>query len=117
MVRNVYGGAFCAGAVAVVTGGDCRGVSVFKNAYLQDLLAFHLPLIALHTAFRLIATPGTGYQLFKILFTGLLPALKKRRPAQITRRQMRVWWRWSARQPSAQPVKFLQRLRAFVRRK
>ena len=94
-----------------------RYLSVFKNAYFQDLLVFNLPLIALHILLRLIVTPRTGHQLFKTIFIGLPLAIKKRRRPQITRRQMRTWWHWSARQPSAQPVNLVQRLVAFVRKK
>ncbi|MBZ0298781.1 MAG: glycosyltransferase family 2 protein [Anaerolineae bacterium] len=89
-----------------------RYLSVIKNAYLLDLLFYNLPLIVGHCVLRMI-TPRRGLRLAVTLLRHTPAAWRKRRPPLITRHEMMQWFRWSAAQPTGQPVTFRTRLQAF----
>lgn len=90
-----------------------RYLSVLKNAELADLLCFNLPLMAAHCAARLVLTPVEGWGLVRQLLRHGPTVWAKRRPTPLPSGAMRNWFRWSAGQPTRQPITLLQRWRSF----
>ncbi|MFN8530140.1 MAG: glycosyltransferase [Anaerolineae bacterium] len=81
-----------------------RYVSVLKNALLIDLLTFNLPYLLAHGIARVIVTPRAGAHFIASVARRFFYALRQREPLRDPAlvRRLREWYRWSARQPSAQ---------------
>jgi GT2 family glycosyltransferase len=91
-----------------------RYLSVIKNAYLVDFFAYNLPLMAAHCAVRLLLTPRQGILIVKrLLRVGPVMWHKRRKPT-LAHKDMVVWFRWSARQPTGQPMSWKMRLKTFL---
>jgi GT2 family glycosyltransferase len=87
-----------------------RYLSVIKNAFWRDLLAYNFPLIALHLLLRLVLTPRRRWHMLVQLLQ-LAPAmLRKRKQPRIPRAIILRWFQWAADQSTGQPVQLRQRL-------
>lgn len=92
-----------------------RYLSVIKNAYLIDLITYNLPLMTVHCLIRLFITPRSGLRIvYQLLRVG--PKMgRKRQKSAVNRDVLNTWFRWSAAQPTAQPLTGMSRLRTFIR--
>lgn len=93
-----------------------RFLSVCKNAFIGDLIFYHLPRIALHIAFRCIVTPKIGVQLFRKVVFVSPGILMNRMPVHVSKDRLHKWFAAAASEQSRQPTTYTDRLRVFVRR-
>ncbi len=89
-----------------------RYLSVLKNAYLFDLLAYNIPVIVAHIVFRLVATPRLGAQLAGQLVRNYRSIWLKRTPPRISRKAMIVWFTHPA--STNQPIRWRSRIAWFL---
>ncbi len=87
-----------------------RYLSAIKNASLVDLLTYNLPLVAVHCAIRMLATPRHGAALIARLMRLAPRMVRKRRRARLARAEMLAWFRWADDQPTGQPLSWQARL-------
>lgn len=92
-----------------------RYLSVIKNAYLLDLVIYNIPVMLLHCTARLFLTPRYGWGIVRRLVRFGPRMWRKRQKPSVSRRFMLDWFRWSALQPSGQPMSWTARLKAFRR--
>jgi len=93
-----------------------RFLCILKNAYISDLIAYNLPCIWLHIVLRIIITPAVGLGILRKMARSSLSALRARSSPHISRQEMHAWFLQSAKEASKQPVKFIDRMRIFIRR-
>lgn len=108
-------GSHAQGALRVQALGN-RYLSVLKNAYPRDLLAYNLPLIVFHASLRLLVSPRLGLRLITQLLRLGGKMFRKRRAPQLARAEMLGWFGWSGVQPTDQPLTWRERLAAYRRR-
>jgi GT2 family glycosyltransferase len=94
-----------------------RYVSVIKNAYPVDLITYNLPIIVIHCLLRLIFTPSTGIRICKEFLRKTPRAWRKRQKAQVPRRAMLRWFRWSSRETASLSRTWMQRFGEFIHRR
>jgi GT2 family glycosyltransferase len=90
-----------------------RYLSSFKNAFLADLIAYTMPILIGHLLFRLVVTPKEGFALLRLLGAKLPAMVRKRIRPRVARREMLYWFRWSALQPTKQPMSLRERFISF----
>jgi GT2 family glycosyltransferase len=90
-----------------------RYLSVIKNAYLQDLVFYNLPIMIAHCVARLIVSPGFGWQITRQLFSRAAGFWGKRTKPAIERSRMLDWFKWSEQQMTSQPTSFVERLKSY----
>ncbi len=89
-------------------------LSVLKNAFLVDLITYNLPLIVLNLVVRMIISPSVGTALARQLWRESGKALKKRRPAAISRSEMMKWFHWTTEQPTTQATGMTERIQHYL---
>ncbi len=89
-------------------------LSVFKNAYLVDLLTYNIPLIVINVVIRTIISPNVGLVLIKQLLREAGGAFRKRRSAQIGRAEMMRWFQWTTEQPTTQATGITERIQRYL---
>ena len=91
-----------------------RYLSVFKNARVLDLLGYNLPVMMMHVAFRLVASPRLGFRMgLQLAATG--PRMLAKRPTtMMSRKGLKAWFAWSREQETGQPLAWKDRLNAWI---
>lgn len=91
-----------------------RYLSAIKNAPLEDLLFYILPVMLLHIIIRCIMTPKRGFQLLGYMFKHMPLMIQKRQLLSPSRSIFIEWVDWSKSEDTAQPRTMHERLSVFI---
>lgn len=79
-----------------------RYYSIFKHAFLFDLISYNIPAFILHSLFMLMTEPQRGIATIRYIVERLGAIRRKRKwlasRRKITRQELLAWYDWSAKQ-------------------
>lgn len=90
-----------------------RYLSALKNACPRQLIRAIVPMLLLHSLFRLLITPRLGWLMTTRIVRHAPVMLRKRQALPGACERMMHWFAWSREQQSQQPCTLNERLRAF----
>lgn len=93
-----------------------RYYTVFKNAFLLDVLAYNLPAFMGHCLFMLITEPRRAIATIASVVSRIRIIINRRRwmsqNRKISRQELHQWFAWSRQQRGQQPSTYLERFRS-----
>jgi GT2 family glycosyltransferase len=90
-----------------------RYYSIFKHAFLFDLLTYNIPAFILHSLFMLLTQPQRGLATIRYIFERLGHIRRKRKwlasHRKISRQELQAWYAWSSQQGQEQSYNYFAR--------
>lgn len=90
-----------------------RYYSIFKHAFLFDLLTFNIPAFIAHILFMMITEPPRAMSILRYILERFQDISKKRRwlasHRKISRRELQEWYEWSKQQDHNKSYNYIAR--------